>query len=312
MTEKCPCLSRFTLPQGLKSGQVIRKGYYFRSSDCKTIQRYYCRACRRGFSRATFSPAYWQKKRFINPRVFHQLCSGTSIRRTAKILGIDRRTVARKLKFLAQLERSRSDRTILKALGNRPVSQVYFDEVETSHHTKLKPLSIPLLVSPERVILGFDVAIMPAKGHLAALSRKKYGVRPDGRQKALKGVLKSVRPFLSSEVAFSSDECPRYPSVLKMLYPEAPHCTTPGRRGAVVGQGELKKIGFDPLFALNHTAAMLRANVNRLFRKTWCTTKQIDRLKDHLTLYAAYHNRYLVLAHKPRLQPKLLTPGADK
>ena len=61
-----------------------------------------------------------------------------------------------------------------------------------------------------------------------------------------------------------------------------------------MGQGELKKIGFDPLFDLNHTAAMIRANINRLFRRTWCTTKRADRLEAHLELYVQYHNRELI------------------
>lgn len=39
---------------------------------------------------------------------------------------------------------------------------------------------------------------------------------------------------------------------------------------------------------------MLRANVNRLFRKTWCTTKRADRLYAHLILYAHFHNTMLI------------------
>jgi sugar phosphate permease len=66
-----------------------------------------------------------------------------------------------------------------------------------------------------------------------------------------------------------------------------------GQRGSSTGQGELKKIKFDPLFSLNHTCAMLRANVSRLFRKTWCTTKRPDQLRAHLMIYAEYHNSQL-------------------
>ena len=49
-------------------------------------------------------------------------------------------------------------------------------------------------------------------------------------------------------------------------------------------QGELKKRGKDPLFYINHTLAMLRANVNRLIRKTWCTTKDPAQLIYHLAI----------------------------
>jgi hypothetical protein len=58
----------------------------------------------------------------------------------------------------------------------------------------------------------------------------------------------------------------------------------------VTGQGELKKTTHDPLFAINHTLAMLRANINRLIRRTWCTTKKPERLIDHLWIYIRYHN----------------------
>ena len=58
----------------------------------------------------------------------------------------------------------------------------------------------------------------------------------------------------------------------------------------MTGQGELKKVVYDPIFSLNHTCAMLRANINRLVRKTWCTTKKPERLAMHITLYALYHN----------------------
>jgi hypothetical protein len=38
---------------------------------------------------------------------------------------------------------------------------------------------------------------------------------------------------------------------------------------------------------------MTRANMNRLFRRTWCTTKLPARLADHLAIYAVFHNKML-------------------
>lgn len=86
--------------------------------------------------------------------------------------------------------------------------------------------------------------------------------------------------------------------------PQASHQTHKGRRGAVVGQGELKKIGFDPLFSLNHTCAMLRANISRLVRRTWATTKRADRLKDHLFVYMDVHNSELI-KKSPGIKPEM-------
>jgi hypothetical protein len=55
-----------------------------------------------------------------------------------------------------------------------------------------------------------------------------------------------------------------YPEQIRNKIPTASHVQVLSRRGAVVGQGELKRWGFDPIFSLNHMAAMFRANVNRL------------------------------------------------
>ena len=58
----------------------------------------------------------------------------------------------------------------------------------------------------------------------------------------------------------------------------------------------MKKLVFDPLFSLNHSCAMLRANLNRLFRRTWCTSKTRQGLIDHLSLYVRFHNEVLTEA----------------
>ena len=63
----------------------------------------------------------------------------------------------------------------------------------------------------------------------------------------------------------------------------------------------MKKEDFDPLFALNQTAAMIRDNIKRLARRTWCTTKKVERLLDLLMMYAHYHNQKIVGVRMPRI-----------
>jgi hypothetical protein len=86
---------------------------------------------------------------------------------------------------------------------------------------------------------------------------------------------------------------PHYPPWVHRHLPTGTHVRIPGGRGAITGQGELRDKRFVPMFTLNHTCAMLRANINRLFRRTWCTSKKIERLRDHIALYVDYHNRVL-------------------
>jgi hypothetical protein len=210
------------------------------------------------------------------------------------ILNIHRITVARKLTFLgiqARLIHRKWLRNFEKP--GAQLNQVQFDEMETFEHTKLKPLSLPLVVTKERKILAFDVASMPAKGLLADKSRQKYGHRKDERKKVIRAMLKGLKGIVSEYALFESDQNPHYPRLLQEVFPRSRHHAFKGRCGSLVGGGELKKIPWDPLFKLNHTAAMYRANINRLFRKTWCTTKRPDRLKDHIFLYVNYHNLVL-------------------
>ena len=47
---------------------------------------------------------------------------------------------------------------------------------------------------------------------------------------------------------------------------------------------------------MNDTLAMFRANINRLIRKTWGTTKDPERLMDHLAIVVS-------------MQHTILTPG---
>ena len=65
-------------------------------------------------------------------------------------------------------------------------------------------------------------------------------------------------------------------------------------RGSLTAQGELKRTGYDPLFNINHTLAMVRDNIKRLARKTWCTTKRADALDDVIAIYIHFHNTTLV------------------
>lgn len=211
------------------------------------------------------------------------------MRRVALLLGLHRITVARKLHFLAQQARIELSSSL------RPISQFQFDELETFEQTKCKPLSVVMAVLPgKRTILGFEVAIMPAKGPLAERSRKKYGRRRDLRGPAIDRLFSRLRPFVADRSILVSDSNPRYPAPVRKHFPTAEYLPVPGGRSSSTGGGELKRLEFDPLFSLNHTFAMLRANINRLFRKTWCTTKKASALADHLALYAQFHNSVLI------------------
>lgn len=288
MNAKCP---RKECQAVVSCSTTKPHGFYFRTSDSKWISRWRCSACRRTFSTSTNNPCFGQHKRRVNYPLKLLLCSGVSQRRSAIILGLHRKTVARKLKFLAI--RARLEQQIF--LQQRVFKQIQFDDLETFEHTKYLPLSVCLAVEHRsRLILGYAVSQMPAKGLLAEKSRRKYGRRKDLRQRGWDSLFSTLKQNTHANAHFESDQNPAYTFYVKKYFPKASHSTVQGARGSLGGQGELKKIKFDPLFSLNHTCAMLRANINRLFRRTWCTTKKASCLDDHLAIYINFHNQVLI------------------
>ncbi|MCB0391092.1 MAG: transposase [Bdellovibrionales bacterium] len=281
MKRECPNCSA-------RNDKISVHGQFVRKSDKRVLTRFRCRVCKKTFSTATFQKNYRQKKRWLHPRIIEKICSCESQRRIAKTLKISRTTVARKLKLLALHARGKNE----KYINTRAkVVEMEFDDLETFEHSKCKPLSVTLSVEKHtRKILGFRVSSMPAKGLLAKISRKRYGYRKDERSKNRKDLFKYLKKIVHPMADIYSDQSPHYPDTVKRWFPKAQHITTKGRRGCVVGQGELKAGGFDPIFSLNHTFACLRDNLKRLSRRTWCTTKDPKCLEDQIHIYMAYHN----------------------
>lgn len=271
------------------SSDVKKDGSFYRHDDARNIQRFKCKVCKARFSSATLSPTYKQKKRRINPILFKLLCSGVSLRRSAEIINVTRNTITRRLIFFAKQARVNQEK-LLAQLQNS-LYFVQLDDLITIEHTKLKPLSVSVAVdSTQRIILGAKVSKIAAFGHLAEVSRRKYGVRKSELPKALDELFAQIKKAVHPEVVIQSDEHRLYPKFIKKHFPFATHIQEESAPSAVTGQGELKKKKFDPLFSINHSLAMLRANINRLFRRTWCTTKIPERLQDHLDIYIQYHN----------------------
>ena len=274
------------------AGCSIKHGFYHRAEDSQSIQCYLCKACGKSHSSATHSPTYRQKRRRLNRQIEADLASSTSERRIALKVGCARKTVARKLEFLADRAREKSTRWRAE---HGPFEHVQFDELISFEHTRLKPLSIAVMsVVGERYILGVGVAQIPASGSIAQRSREKYGLRRDMSHSMRKRVMRSCVPQLSSRVLIDTDEHQRYRNEIRQSIPGAVHRQHPSIRGSLTGLGELKRTGYDPLFAINHTLAMLRDNIKRLARRTWCTTKRKRSLENLLAIYIHYHNTRLI------------------
>jgi transposase-like protein len=275
------------------SARVRKKGFYAkRSTAAMRIQRYHCRDCGRSFSDQTNRLSYREKKPHENQRLYRLLCSGVSQARAASILDLHRITVARKLTKLARF--ARRDQRVWGECEQQAL-EVQFDEMETFVHSKCKPVTLAIAVNKDtRQLIAIEAEPIPAKGPLAKIARKKYGQRRNFGPYAMRRMMEAVKTTYPLVPRVMTDRKSTYPKLVRDYFPEAEHIATKGRRGCVVGQGELKRGGFDPLFTLNHTAAMVRDNLKTMSRRTWCTVKRLDRLQDLLALYIHFHNRFVV------------------
>lgn len=279
------------------SEDIIKYSSYYRKSDARTIQCFKCKACGRKFSSATFSKAYNQNKRQINWPIYVWYCSGVSIRRLATNFKISKTTALRKIEYMGMLMKDKNKNLLKQFEG--AIGSIQFDELLTILHTKCKPLSVAMTVETKfRLILGFEVSQSPPTGRLAKIARAKYGRRPSKERSGIQNMLKNITPYLNDEVLIESDQKFIYkPCVIRNFKDTEINYNLiqyKGKKARRNGLGELKKGVNDPLFSINHTFAMLRANINRLFRKTWCTTKKVDNLIHHLEMYMYYHNTRVI------------------
>lgn len=285
--QDCGCRTRACPHCGSKA--FHKHGFFYRQDDARRIRRFRCQHCCKTFSRAGFSAFYRYRHRRLNKRINTLLVNGNTLRGIAKQLQLDKDTVARRLPLLAANARQREQ----QRLEDAPLANtVQFDELITIEHTKMKPLSVTVICDADRWrILGFEVSRIPASGHLAEKSRKKYGPRPNESTAARQNLLKRTAPHIADESVVHTDKHPAYPPLVEQYLPNATHETHAGAKAAVVGQGELKKKLWDPLFCINHQLAMCRARISRLFRRSWNTTKRVDRLADHMALFVDHYNQ---------------------
>jgi IS1 family transposase len=277
-----------------KNKLVIRDGTYFRKDDSRKIYRFKCNGCKKRFSSSTKTLEYRQKKRRFNYYIYSNFSSGMSQRRIAMTYNLNQKTIGRKLIYLAKKARLENI-VFLQQLKDTPVMHLQFDDLITSIHTKLKPVSISVAVDADtRIILGAKIGVIPAFGKLASTSRRKYGRRKSEHREKLDELLSNITSFVAPDALIKTDEHKTYPNLINKYFPKSNHKKYKGAKSAIAGHGELKRKRYDPLFCINQTLAMLRYSINRLVRRTWSTSKSIERLQDHVDIYINYHNSKII------------------
>jgi IS1 family transposase len=221
----------------------------------------------------------------LNSELANLLARGHSLRDCARTLGMTYRNTYRKFLWLA--EQSRIKNSVVKYQAR----VVQFDELETIHHTKCKPLSISLMVSETYELLEAKVAEIPAKGKLAEFSRRKYGPRSDQSKQAMTECFENLKSKLvTPPIKLMSDAKPSYGAFVDQYFAQSiheVHNRSQKERHRDRLHEKLEKKQFDPMFAVNQKCAKLRSSIRRLTRRSWCTTKKVENLQGHLEIFMA-------------------------
>jgi len=266
-------------------GRFIKKSFFKIQRTNQKVRRYQCKHCGKTFSSRTFKADYNHKKMDLNSLLLKLLTEGQSLRAAARTIGMTYKNTYQKFLWLtrqaqAQLEVQSYNCQVLQ-----------FDEMETIEHSKCKPLSIAIFVNENYQILSLKVAVMPAKGRLAEISRLKYGLRVDERETVLEKSFQDLKnQFKKPPEKIMSDAKSIYGKFVRKYFPKTDyevHSRADKERHRDRLHERMHKKVFDPLFALNQRCALLRSHIKRLTRRSWCTTKKKENLQGHLDLFVA-------------------------
>jgi transposase-like protein len=284
----------------------FKQSGFYKLKDGRKVRRLQCKLCGKKFSTNTFKDTYCQKRPDLNKPIVDLLSSSVTIRRTAKLLKCNRKTVARKLIFAG----NKFKKLHGIFLENLFTNHVQFDEMETYIHTKAKPASVSLAVCGNTgKIIDVLACKMPAKGYLATIGRDKYNWTSDDRATCTSSVIATVSTVTHENVMIVSDKKRSYPNLIHAQIPHAEIIQIKSRgkkvdpeiiESLIVGEPSVeegrKLKSFDMMFLLNHTCAKIRADMARMRRRTWASSKSLEFLNHHLMVYLGWVNGYDVEA----------------
>ncbi len=274
----------------IPSLNFCKDGFYQRTIGKKEkIQRYRCKACGKRFHGTFDRLTYRQKKPEINSKFMRIYMSGVSLRRTTFLLGVNRKTLAKRILTHGAMARKKHEENLQNTNYFWGMSYS-FDEMETKLGSKLFPVSIAIAVNEDSGrIIDIRAARMPLKGRLVERMKKdgeKIPYSPDNRPEARANVLGAVALANSNQFDIYTDRYPGYNLMIEEVLKNAIHHQVSG----VANRGDSES-DTDPMFWLNHICARIRADLGRMGRRSWCFSRSLDALQGQLDMFMEFFNR---------------------
>ena len=242
------------------------------------IQQYKCTSCKHRFNTNSLRTTKNQRRLDLNNKVYKLYCEGNTLRGISRLLGCHYDTVVCKFRFMANLAREAHLKRLKE--GEIQTTYVQIDEMQTFEHTHERPLGIELAVRPKTYeIVSARVCRIPVNALSISPSQKESYNATSTRSQTQSDMCMEIDKVLKDKATIKGDGS--IPTPVRDYF----------------GDKDIQSVSsFDEkckeLWVLNHICAKLRHRMSRLNRKTWATTKRMERLQMHLDLLIACQNGY--------------------
>jgi len=313
---RCPraeCPSRTQVPFTYQC-----KGRFSRKVDGRSVQRFQCTVCHKGFSSQTTRLDYRIQKPWLPRFIFWSLVSKVSLRQTGRILACKLDTVLHHLELVGEHARQIHELFLARHKRDGPglTGTFQLDELETFEiDRRLFPLTVPVLIDKHnRFVVHAETGTLPARGNLRPRDKKRKeayekaaGTKRVSRSKeATTACFVALRDHMAPDVTIDvqTDEKTSYPPILRQIF---------GKQ--VRHQWVNSKVvrnAVNLLFSINNSLAQARDNVGKLVRRSWCHPKRERNLRWHLWIYMLYRNYIRELTNSCKTESSASAAGVAR
>jgi transposase-like protein len=305
----------------LNNFRCVRDGSYSRKCDRRTIPRFHCKICKRGFGQQTFSNTYYLKKPALLSKVAAGLVACGASRQIARMLGCSHTTVVH------QANRIGRHALLLNALSLEHLDAlrepVVLDHFETFQYCQEMAVGIATLAGARsRFLFAIDPALhrlggemRPARAKRLKSLIRRHGALPAGSyRRSTERVLEKLLPKVRSgePLRLIADAKPDYRAAaatyiasgrLKLdSYPNPP------RRLKHEPKSEQAVLRDRAMFPVDVTHKMIRHSSANHKRETIAHGRRVNSIMLRLYVFVIWVNFVKDLSER---RPMGRSPGMD-
>jgi len=288
------------------SWRFKKKGFHFRRTGPRRVQRYQCQHCGRSFSSQTFSPSYWLRQPQLLRPLFWRILACSGLRQIAAELGVSHATVQRQVERLG-----RHCLLLHEQLRPRgaPREPLVLDGLRSFEFGQYWPFDLQLLVGGSHYVYAFNEAALRRSGAMTPAQRRKrtaleraYG-RPDPQatRRAVEELLTRLLPA-GSRVTVHSDEHAAYPRAFRRIADRTiQHVPTSSRA---------PRTPRNPLFPVNLADLLIRHTGANHKRETIAFSKRRQGALYRAAIWLVWRNYVKCTSERRRDEPPGVKIGA--